>query len=164
MGTTKRPRTISIQILRSDKRSDAASGGEMVKLFHLFMLIFLCSAAHAQVKFSQPLQGTSGQDYWIVNYVDHDLTGGLLNYACSNKTYDGHEGTDYVLRSFKTMDSGVVVYAMADGIVFKTKDSLFDRSKVKNNLGLGNYVAINHGGEYWAYYGHLKKFSLCWLK
>lgn len=126
----------------------------------IVILLLMHNSLFAQVLLAPPLGGTPGQDYWIVNYVDHDTSPALLDYACGNKTYDGHEGTDLVLRSFKTMDSGVAVYAMADGIVFKTKDSLFDRSKKKNSLGLGNYVAINHSNEYYAYYAHLKKFSL----
>ena len=108
----------------------------------------------------QPLAGVAGVDYWIVNYVDHDTSSGLSNYACGNKTYDGHEGTDFLIRSFKTMDSGVYVYAAADGIVFKLQDGVFDRSKKVNNGGLGNYIAINHSNALFAYYGHLMKDSL----
>ncbi len=130
------------------------------RLFVTAFLFSIVATANAQVKFNSPMPGVQGQDYWIVNYIDHDLTGMLLDNECGNKTYDGHEGTDFVLRSFKTMDSGVAVYAMADGIVTQTKDSLFDRSKQKNNGGLGNYVGINHSNQYWAYYGHLKKYSL----
>lgn len=107
-----------------------------------------------------PLNGVAGKDYWIVNYVDHDLTPNLKNYACGNKTYDGHEGTDILIRSFKTMDSGVYVHAAADGIVFKLNDGVFDRSKAVNNGGLGNYVAINHSNTLYAYYAHLMKDSL----
>ncbi len=127
----------------------------------LFVLLSLFSAKmEAQVKLQLPLNGVAGVDYWIVNYVDHDLTPGLNNYACGNKTYDGHEGTDFLIRSFKTMDSGVYVHAAADGIVFKLQDGVFDRSKKVNNGGLGNYVAINHSNTLYAYYGHLMKDSL----
>jgi murein DD-endopeptidase len=125
------------------------------------VLLCICSLSlQAQVKFVSPLHGMPGKDYWIVNYVDHDAGPGLLNYTCGNKTYDGHQGTDFLIRSFKTMDSGVVVYAMADGVVFQTKDSLYDRNKHQNTGGLGNYVGINHGGQYWAYYGHFKAYTI----
>ncbi|RYE25372.1 MAG: T9SS type A sorting domain-containing protein [Sphingobacteriales bacterium] len=131
-----------------------------IRYYLLLLFVLGHLPLQAQVKFALPLHGTPRQDYWIVNYVDHDAGTALLDNSCGNKTYDGHQGTDMVLRSFKTMDSGVVVYAMADGVVFQTKDSLYDRSKIKNNGGLGNYIGINHGNQYWAYYGHFKAHTL----
>lgn len=128
--------------------------------FLLLIAIGYTAIATAQLKFQLPLSGVVGKDYWIVNYVDHDLTPNIKNYACANKTYDGHEGTDFVIRSFKTMDSGVYVHAVADGIVFKLQDGVFDRNKAVNNGGLGNYIAINHSNTLYTYYGHLMKYSL----
>ena len=81
------------------------------------------------VKFALPLHGTAGKDFWIDYYVDHDTSTGVRDAHCGTKTYDGHRGTDFLIRSFKTMDSGVYVYAMADGIVYETRDGNFDREK-----------------------------------
>jgi hypothetical protein len=52
------------------------------------------------------------------------------------------------------------VRAVADGRVFLTKDSLFDRNKHTNAGGFGNYIAINHNNTYYTYYAHLMKYSL----
>jgi len=126
-----------------------------------FCILLLCPVAKAQVQFtSYPLQGTPGIDFYIVNYPDHDTAAGILDNSCGDKTYDGHQGTDFVLRSFKTMDSGVYVRAVANGRVFITKDSLFDRNKHTNAGGFGNYIGINHNYQYYTYYAHLLKYSL----
>lgn len=119
-------------------------------------------AAHGQVVFANPpLPGVEGRDYWIVNYVDHDTSSpGILNYECGDKTYNGHQGTDFLLRSFKTMDSGVFVQAVAPGRVFTITDGLFDRNKHTNPGGFGNYVGINHQGLYYTYYAHLMNGSV----
>lgn len=107
-----------------------------------------------------PIKGVYGQDYALVNYVDWIGTGYQDAY-CGTKSYDGHEGTDFTLRSFRQMDSGVYVLAADTGIVTFVKDSLFDREKVSDPAkGLGNYIAIKHPNDFYTYYGHLKKYSL----
>jgi len=105
-----------------------------------------------------PIEGEQGKDWLIVNYVDWELLG-FQDYSCGTKSYDGHQGTDYVLKSFAQMDSGVYILAADTGIVFKVLDSLFDRNKAINAGGLGNYIGIEHPGQYQAYYAHLKKAS-----
>lgn len=137
----------------------------MIRSYSSYLLLLCLSftgiSIKAQVQFSNPpLQGIEGQDFFIVNYVDHDATIGLLDNHCGDKTYDGHQGTDFLLRSFKTMDSGVYVRAVANGRVFITKDSLFDRNKHTNPGGFGNYIGINHNDQYYTYYAHLQKYSL----
>ena len=131
----------------------------LLVLFACFILPGIKGAAQLQFA-NPPLQGVEGQDYFIVNYMDHDTTAGLKDYECGDKTYQGHTGTDFVLRSFKTMDSGVYVKAVANGRVFITKDSLFDRNKHTNAAGFGNYIGINHNSQYYTYYAHLMKYSL----
>ena len=126
----------------------------------ILFLLFINGILSAQVKFDMPLKGTPGKDFYIVNYVDHDTSKGLQDPFCGDKTYDGHQGTDMVLRSWKQADSGVEVYAVADGYVYKTNDGMFDRNKHGNNLGLGNYIAINHNNEVYSYYGHLRNGSI----
>ncbi|MBS1773684.1 MAG: peptidoglycan DD-metalloendopeptidase family protein [Bacteroidetes bacterium] len=131
------------------------------------LILFILSAfivlhASAQVKFvNPPLSGVGGQDYYIVNYPDKDAaTSAIKDPFCGTKTYDGHQGTDFCIRSFKTMDSGVTVRAVASGRVFVTKDSLFDRNKHSNTGGFGNYIGINHQYQYYTYYAHLMKYTL----
>lgn len=114
----------------------------------------------AQPDFALPLHGIQGKDFWILNYVDHNREyKAITDYNCGNRTYDGHRGTDFHIRSFGAMDSGVYVHAVADGIVAALKDGMYDRSKRMNNNGFGNYIEILHG-NYRVTYAHLRKGSL----
>lgn len=112
------------------------------------------------LKFVMPLKGIPGKDFFIDYYVDHDTSLDLQDAFCGKYTYDGHKGTDFILRSFKTMDSGVIVNAVADGCVFETQDGLYDRNKHWITGALGNHVCIIHKNGICTYYGHLMKHSL----
>lgn len=130
----------------------------------LFLIVMLCApylGLAQTVTFSLPVQGTLGEDVFLVNHVDHDTAkGSFKNYNCKLYTYDGHDGTDFVLRSFRSMDSGVAVLAAADGIVTGVVDSLYDRNKVSIvERGFGNVVSIRHSDGYTTYYAHIKKGS-----
>jgi hypothetical protein len=91
--------------------------------------------------------------------VDHDTSSGVRDARCGQLTYDGHNGTDILLRNFKAMDSAVGVYAVADGKVLRIKDGAFDRQKDQSVSGPGNYVLLQHGA-YTVKYCHLKKGSI----
>jgi murein DD-endopeptidase MepM/ murein hydrolase activator NlpD len=92
--------------------------------------------------------------------MDQDTNAGqIADYQCGNLTYDGHLGTDFVIRDFSQMDSGVYVLAAADGRVYFTKDGEFDRSKQQDTGGYGNFISINHGDSLYTLYAHLKKNS-----
>jgi murein DD-endopeptidase MepM/ murein hydrolase activator NlpD len=125
----------------------------------LFLGLFLHTRLNAQRFLQLPVEGKVNSDFTIVNYVDWSANG-ILDTYCGSKTYDGHEGTDFVLFSFKQMDSGVNVLAADSGIVTFILDTIFDREKVSDTTkGLGNYIALKHLNGYYTYYGHLKKFS-----
>ncbi|MDZ4758492.1 MAG: peptidoglycan DD-metalloendopeptidase family protein [Bacteroidota bacterium] len=110
--------------------------------------------------FTLPVQGTLGTDFYIVNHVDQNLSvGQFKDFNCGSKSYDGHMGTDFVLRSFRQMDSGVNVLAAEAGIVVAVVDTFYDRNKTGNSLGFGNYICIKHSGKYFTYYAHLKTKS-----
>lgn len=110
---------------------------------------------------SAPIAGENGVDYVVVNHVDHDSQAGPLgDYLCLERTYDGHQGTDFVLRGFAQMDEGVDVRAALDGAVAFVQDGFYDRNKQVNGDGFGNYVALDHGGGLYTYYAHLKNASL----
>ncbi|MFT4522598.1 MAG: hypothetical protein ACI8ZN_001548, partial [Bacteroidia bacterium] len=126
----------------------------------LLIIFAFMPASKAQPFLHTPIAGVEGEDYVIVNYVDwsedtaHDI-------HCGSKTYDGHEGTDFVIRSFPQMDSGVAVLAAAAGKVTFVKDGLFDRETISVvSKGLGNYIAIEHPNKFYSYYGHLAKNSV----
>ena len=132
----------------------------MTRFQVLFAAQFITMLASAQAFLQSPIDGKQGKDYIIVNYVDWKVDG-IQDARCGNKTYDGHQGTDYTLKSFKQMDSGVNVLAAADGVVTFTTDGEFDRETAGDiSKNLGNYIAIKHVNLYYTYYGHLKKNSI----
>ena len=45
----------------------------------------------------RPLERQLHNGLLIVNHVDHDPTGGILDYAGGTHAYDGHTGTDNAL-------------------------------------------------------------------
>jgi len=126
------------------------------KWISIFFLLQLHFDVSAQAFLHLPIEGEYGKDFIIVNYVDWGNGNEILDYQCGNKTYNGHEGTDFVIRSFAMMDTSVNVLAAADGVVTFIKDGLFDREKQSDTTkGLGNYIALRHFNGYYSYYGHL---------
>lgn len=131
-----------------------------VILLCLFVFVGLKSAK-AQAFLQSPLSGSYHKEYIIVNYVDWNIDSTIKDHQCGTKTYNGHQGTDFVIRNFRLMDTGVQVLAAADGIVTYIKDGLFDREKHSDtSKKLGNYIALKHSNGYYTYYGHLKKGSI----
>lgn len=123
------------------------------------LIIFTSSNSYCQTEqFIIPIDGAYLNDYFLVNYVDWSFAG-YTDYLCGSKSYDGHQGTDFVIRNFSQMDSGVAVFAAKDGIVTYVIDTLFDRNKTAISGGLGNYICIKHDNLFYTYYGHLKKNS-----
>jgi len=127
----------------------------------LCLLILIPYVGSTQAFLHTPIEGIYGEDFIIVNYVDWGEGNHILDHQCGSKAYDGHQGTDFVLRSFKSMDSGVYVLAAADGVVAFVLDGLFDREKISDPAkGFGNYIAIRHPNGYYSYYAHLAAHSI----
>jgi hypothetical protein len=112
------------------------------------------------VLYDLPVKGVPGADYYLVNFPDHDSTKGIRDFACGSYTYDAHQGTDFVLKDFARMDSGVTVLAAAAGTVTHITDGLFDRSKATNTAQFGNYISVLHSDGSIAFYAHLRKGSM----
>jgi murein DD-endopeptidase MepM/ murein hydrolase activator NlpD len=111
--------------------------------------------------FISPIGGTPYEDWTIVNYVDLDPTGGVLDYRGGNYTYNGHNAIDFTLANFAAMDDGLPVYAAATGIVLNTHDGEFDRcSRVLPCGDAPNYVRIQHADGIITEYLHLKRNSI----
>ncbi len=135
---------------------------KMMRLLSFLLPLCIPLLLHGQsIELTTPIQGVEGIDYFIVNYVDHENgPDGIADYQCGTKTYDGHQGTDFTLRSFAQMDSGVSILAAADGVVFQVIDTLFDRNKESlPERGFGNMIGVLHDGGWLTYYAHLKKGS-----
>ena len=120
---------------------------------------FLMLAAQSPV-FLQPIEGEYGDDFIIVNYVDWSIDS-AMDHQCGTKTYDGHQGTDFVISGFPQMDAGVNIQAVDSGVVVFIHDGEPDRNTDGDpELGFGNYVAIKHPDKHFSYYAHLKKNSI----
>jgi hypothetical protein len=130
-------------------------------VFQVTVGVILSSNVMAQGSMVTPIEGAYGQDYIIINYVDWGQDTSIKDAWCSTKTYDFHQGTDFQIRNFAQMDSGVFVLAADTGIVIFTRDGEFDREKTADpSKGLGNYIGIAHAGKLYTYYGHLRNGSL----
>jgi murein DD-endopeptidase MepM/ murein hydrolase activator NlpD len=112
--------------------------------------------------------------YTVNNFVDHDATTGILDYACGMKTYDGHQGIDIDLWPFSwsmMTKNQVAVVAAADGIVTaldvgnNNEYNSFSGVCNVNNCGGAlpnnnwNNIIIRHANGIRTIYGHLRNNS-----
>ena len=99
----------------------------------------------------------------IANYVDLDAAAKLKDFTCGRRTYDGHNGTDFVLSPFwwRMMDGKEAeVVAAAPGRLINKNDGNFDRQCNFSGASPGNYVVIEQDDGHFAYYFHMKKGSV----
>lgn len=105
-----------------------------------------------------PLGGTLYGDVFTVNFNDLDPTAGILDWDCTDFTYDGHDATDVDLRSFGEQLIGVPIFAVLDGTVLVTHDGEDDMHT--SCMGNANFVIIDHGGGRFCYYWHMRRNSV----
>ena len=118
--------------------------------------LLCCLPARAET-FRWPLEY---RDWWHVsNYVDLDPGAAVLDYDCHATSYDGHQGTDIVIRDFEEQHAGRVVLAAAPGVVIATDDGNFDE-QVAGNSDPVNYVLLQHADGTESLYLHLRKWSV----
>ena len=108
----------------------------------------------------QPIAGTVWQDRFIINFVDLSSGGGILDWDCTDFTYNGPGGHDLDLRSFGEQDIGVPVFAALDGTVVALHDGEFDRNTTLIPAAPANYVVLDHGSGQRTYYYHLRSNSV----
>lgn len=124
-------------------------------------------APAGSVSFRWPMRAAAGLDdfsfYVTSSFPDHDQDqpGGIRDYECGIRTYDGHNGSDSVLWPFwwyKVDHDQVEVIAAAGGTIINRADGFDDRSCTPG--GSSNKVAVRHADGTMAWYLHLKKNSV----
>ncbi|WP_394693892.1 peptidoglycan DD-metalloendopeptidase family protein [Hyphobacterium sp.] len=114
-----------------------------------------------------PLRASAGaedaQIHATVNFVDLNTVGGVTrDYNCGARTYDGHNGIDYLAAPFwwDRMDQrDAEVVAAAPGVILFKIDGNFDR-QCRTNSSQDNLVVILHDDGLVGVYRHLKSGSL----
>ena len=106
-----------------------------------------------------PMGGILYRDLWISNFVDLDAGPAILDWNCLNFTYNGHNASDSIIRSFGEQFIGVPIFAALDGTVVDTNDGEDDMNIVWEGQP-ANYVIIDHGFGRLCYYWHMKKWSV----
>ncbi|MCX8092344.1 MAG: peptidoglycan DD-metalloendopeptidase family protein, partial [Verrucomicrobiae bacterium] len=99
------------------------------------------------VLFRLPLSSDTAVHY----YYDHDTTSGIQDWKCGTATYNGHRGTD-----FSGGPRGRPIYAGAVGTRGYKIDGFGDGWPGNTDGGgFGNYVRLDHTGNYRSYYAHM---------
>ena len=107
-----------------------------------------------------PIAGTEWQDRFVNNFVDMNTSAGaILDWDCTDFTYDGHQGHDILLKSFGEQDAGVPVFAALDGTVADAHDGEYDRNVAMQGQP-ANYVVLSHGNTQYTWYWHLRSNSV----
>lgn len=109
-----------------------------------------------------PMGGRLYGDIYTNNFVDLDPTPGILDWDCTNHSYNGHNGNDTGPRTFSEQLIGVPAYAALDGIVVYSHDGEYDMNT--ECIGTANAVVIDHGGDLYGFYWHLRNGSVAVLE
>lgn len=101
----------------------------------------------------------------ISNFVDQDASeGGLQDYDCGERTYDGHRGLDISLAPYAwymmERDNAIVVAAAAGTIMEKVNDQPERSCTIDNSDGDNNVLVIEQQDGSLALYAHMRTGSL----
>jgi hypothetical protein len=122
-----------------------------------------CLDSDNQLRLAWPLAGSDAHDWVTSNYVDLDPGPDMEDYTghtgSEAKTYDGHQGVDIGISSFRAMDTGIPVYAAVSGQVELVINDFDDRNTACENFD-ANLVSIRHASGHIVQYVHLRKASI----
>jgi hypothetical protein len=108
-----------------------------------------------------PQAGILGRDLFLNNFTDQNPAVGLVrDWDCSDYTYDGHQGHDSLIRSFREQEIGVPVFAVLPGTVIATHDGEPDHNVAWDPAKQANYAVVDHGGGLTTLYFHFKSGSV----
>ncbi len=130
------------------------------------ILAFISSAVAENLQLKMPVACDLGRNCSIQNYVDVDSSSAAKDYKCGTLTYDGHNGTDFRLRSLDAQRAGVNVLASASGRVLRARDGIPDGSFLKSareavrDIECGNGVVVEHPDHWETQYCHMANGSL----
>ena len=172
-----KPGAHTVQVELDSMHNIAESSEADNALSFQFMPLTFHSSYGNQTKLATPLAGLPFINWTIGNYVDldtskdtdgDDIKENVLDYHGGTHTYDGHDALDITLAdSWKSMDVGVPIYAVADGYIESTHDGEYDRESIWcGDLKEGdivpdaNYVIVNHGNGWRTTYWHMRTDSV----
>ena len=116
-----------------------------------------------ECRFVWPLRGEVSRDWTVSNYIDLEPGAEILDFRGGERSYDGHQGVDIAIASFRTMDLGIPIYAVAPGIVTAVHDGELDRNTIANVNdcnAIANTIYVTHDDGREARYLHLRKDSI----
>jgi hypothetical protein len=123
--------------------------------------LLLSSLAWGEGQFIFPLRCELGKTCFVTNYMDDDpAPGRVKDWNCGSMTYDGHNGTDYIIGGWEIMDQGVDVLAADSGMVTEAVDGYYDRCQHNCPYENSNHIFITHANSLRTVYHHLKKGSI----
>lgn len=111
-----------------------------------------------------PQGGLLGRDLTFANSVDLDPAAGTtLDPWCGRRSYDGHNGEDITVRSFREVQIGVPVFSLTDGTVWEVQDGQYDFQFGPTRSTFDNHLIVAASGGRYFVYGHLRH-GLKWRK
>lgn len=142
----------------------------MIKTSALAALVLLATTptAHTEDAFTLdlPIRCEPGVTCFVQNYVDHDNSDKVRDFACGRRSYNGHDGTDIRIPDLEIQKTGVEVLAAAPGRVLRMRDGIDDISVRETGRAAvagkecGNGAVIAHRDGWTTQYCHMAKGSL----
>jgi murein DD-endopeptidase MepM/ murein hydrolase activator NlpD len=110
----------------------------------------------------QPFDGAPSAAWVVGSFVDHNPAALGLDYAGGSRVVDQHAGTDYAVGSFRAMDNGLRITAVAPGVVTRAIENHFDRvtEEIEDCFNKTNLVEVRHTDGTVVTYAHLKRNSV----